>query len=1139
MIKISDLGELDGANIDNEDLLEIVDTSDHTTMGSVKGTNRKVKVSSLSNKFMGDADSKFIPLYTNLPANQIGDLSYLDLDIKGDYKGAQSSNYEKPYVVKERNGNFVGIRGGYNGLSRKQFYFTSPTDEFLPSTVGLTDIEYRPKFLAATEYVSNLIDGNADGFCAIIRNTVDSTKKFYWIRVNGTMDSAKHTPIDITTLFTTPRSGVDGSETFSNNFQSYVGPSASVVYCPEKQYWIATTRSNNEGIRFYVFNSSFDQLGDTFLQVNLKTDVDYGTLGAGATATATVAAGALTLVTVGLAGANYISAPSVTFTGGGGSGATATSTIVDGKVTKINILTPGTGYTSAPTVVISGDAYTFMYTDHTNRNNIQYDYDAVTNVLTITNLVSLVIYYANNLAGGLYNSACTFNCNTNICTQVFTNKVNNKWTPNEISGFSNPQAYVAPFFSAVPKTHGTTPYYWADIKLRKFYNIGDGIVIETGKDHSWEPTHFNIIKHTLETGKTWKDFILNPYAKGDNACSTYLTPRTNPYGEQLHYVDDASLLGKDIRFASFISPTRILLKAQSKNANETSPVRRRVIAKIDDMALRQKIVTANDSLATPSNVVKSTLPILDNNKCLHTVIDSIGNMRVKVLDGAVFKEINCDTGIGADGSPSAASITNANVFTLPSNYTILISNIVKSDSLKIGKATNWRTGDDVNLCGENWVDHSYTNYDWHIYHLKTIGSNAKFLLVYGYYSYDVATTTGTVRSCYQIINCNGTSFTTIGTATKIADWTSINGVPIRNLSGIDSAAVEAAGGSRYGGNTMTCGIYDDNTTGEIFCIFKGIGCGGPGTNNLPTAAIKVNITTGIVTAQNRHLTSSPTWHTESPCIHPVFGPCIIRAHEDEMTKIYFRFVNNISTISNIHTRIKTCFATLLALTPSESTYYDSSIPGTDNLTLLTLQAAQGFNVYTSEIPVFMNGSYYKMTPTAYDTGSIARTLGATPASPKSLYAYVELVNGAPVLIFNKTFIANTATLTYVGEIKTDGIRIIYSKFAKSSDFTGGNQDIAGTEGYQKLPGGLILQWGKYVGPYAVSIPSTTRIQLPIAFPSTILYAGISEDGTAVAGYESAQIDWTSTGKTTNTHLGIYMQGPASGNMETRWYAIGY
>lgn len=50
-------------------------------------------------------------------------------------------------------------------------------------------------------------------------------------------------------------------------------------------------------------------------------------------------------------GDGYVTAPLVSFSGGGGSGATAHAVITDGKVTSIVIDTVGTGYTTDPTVV--------------------------------------------------------------------------------------------------------------------------------------------------------------------------------------------------------------------------------------------------------------------------------------------------------------------------------------------------------------------------------------------------------------------------------------------------------------------------------------------------------------------------------------------------------------------------------------------------------------------------------------------------------------------------------------------------------------------------------------------------------------------------------------------------------------------
>ena len=62
-------------------------------------------------------------------------------------------------------------------------------------------------------------------------------------------------------------------------------------------------------------------------------------------------------ITLGVGGLGYTSAPTVVFTGGGGSGASATAVVASGVVTSIT-LSPayGTGlnYTSAPTISFIG-----------------------------------------------------------------------------------------------------------------------------------------------------------------------------------------------------------------------------------------------------------------------------------------------------------------------------------------------------------------------------------------------------------------------------------------------------------------------------------------------------------------------------------------------------------------------------------------------------------------------------------------------------------------------------------------------------------------------------------------------------------------------------------------------------------------
>lgn len=55
---------------------------------------------------------------------------------------------------------------------------------------------------------------------------------------------------------------------------------------------------------------------------------------------------------------------------------------------------------------------------------------------------------------------------------------------------------------------------------------------------------------------------------------------------------------------------------------------------------------------------------------------------------------------------------------------------------------------------------------------------------------------------------------------------------------------------------------------------------------------------------------------------------------------------------------------------------------------------------------------------------------------------------------------------------------------------GANQSLV-TNGYQKLPGGLILQWGQFSGTIAVNQWNALNVTFPIAFPNACLFV----DGT--------------------------------------------
>jgi hypothetical protein len=81
--------------------------------------------------------------------------------------------------------------------------------------------------------------------------------------------------------------------------------------------------------------------------------INYTSTGSGASATATIAGGAVTGVAGLVGGTGYTTAPTVFLCGGGGTGATATATVSGGAVTGVTITSGGSGYRTAPIVLFS------------------------------------------------------------------------------------------------------------------------------------------------------------------------------------------------------------------------------------------------------------------------------------------------------------------------------------------------------------------------------------------------------------------------------------------------------------------------------------------------------------------------------------------------------------------------------------------------------------------------------------------------------------------------------------------------------------------------------------------------------------------------------------------------------------------
>ena len=171
-----------------------------------------------------------------IPFTRIGDNSYLPMDVKADFRGAIQPWSQLPYFLVEDDGSVTGLRPGYNGEFIRIFYAYSPSGSFAAADMQLTDSEYRPLWLAADEYVSNVIDGHADGFCISVKSTSNlSATRYYWVDHNGTLDSRFHTFLDVTNNMTIVPNGYFASGPATGNGLTGGG---SGMYIREAGLWV-------------------------------------------------------------------------------------------------------------------------------------------------------------------------------------------------------------------------------------------------------------------------------------------------------------------------------------------------------------------------------------------------------------------------------------------------------------------------------------------------------------------------------------------------------------------------------------------------------------------------------------------------------------------------------------------------------------------------------------------------------------------------------------------------------------------------------------------------------------------------------------------------------------------------------------
>lgn len=127
----------------------------------------------------------------------------------------------------------------------------------------------------------------------------------------------------------------------------------------------------------------------------------------------------------------------------------------------------------------------------------------------------------------------------------------------------------------------------------------------------------------------------------------------------------------------------------------------------------------------------------------------------------------------------------------------------------------------------------------------------------------------------------------------------------------------------------------------------------------------------------------------------------------------------------------------------------------------------------------------------------------------------------------KTTIASTAQ----AQAQTSNT-VLLSALRLSEAFKGGNQDLS-SRGYQKLPGGLIIQWG-------TETAGTSSVSFPINFPTGCLFVGAGEVTESVGGYYFCQVtSSTVTGFTAQVYGANVGSAPNTANLPYKWLAIGF
>jgi len=187
----------------------------------------------------------------------------------------------------------------------------------------------------------------------------------------------------------------------------------------------------------------------------------------------------------------------------------------------------------------------------------------------------------------------------------------------------------------------------------------------------------------------------------------------------------------------------------------------------------------------------------------------------------------------------------------------------------------------------------------------------------------------------------------------------------------------------------------------------------------------------------------------------------------------------------------------------------------------------GVNVQTSIsgiLPVANGGTG---SSSATFSGANITSLNATAISSGTLdnaRTSASSSNGASTIVARDAsgnFSANTITAALIGSVTGTA-----SGNLSTSSFTGSNQSLS-SSGYQKFPGGLILQWGSFTQ----SSGGYTDVSLPTTFPSACTHANAIKVSNSTGG-----VDITPGLRSVSTTTVSFN---CQNGFDYYWFALGY